>query len=135
MSAALGIVMGALFLFAPIHGYCLTSVSAPTLPPPGATRGLVPTGVTTCGIEALWQRQELFPLPFFAVLVWSLAPPVVYQGVQLRLLGERRAGTGLVIAGVLLECTVLISFGAAPFFVPFVLLPLAITTTIALKRS
>ena len=74
-------------------------------------------------------------MPFFAVLVWALAPVVVYYGVRLRVRGKRSVGTALVVAGLLLECTVLISFGAAPFFVPTVLLPLAITTTIALKRS
>ena len=74
-------------------------------------------------------------MPFFAVLVWSLAPVVVYIGILLRLRGQRTAGTALVVTGLLLESTVLISFGAAPFFVPLVLLPLAITTTVALKRS
>jgi len=74
-------------------------------------------------------------MPFFAVLVWSVAPVVVYIGILLRLRGQRATGTALVVTGLLLECTVLISFGAAPFFVPLVLLPLAITTTVALKRS
>ena len=74
-------------------------------------------------------------MPFFAVLVWSLAPVLVYYGVRLRLGGRRPVGTALVVAGLVLESTVLISFGAAPFFVPTVLLPLAITTTFALKRS
>ena len=133
VSAAIGVALGALFLFAPIHGSCMTTITG-TGPPPGATPGPY-AGVTTCGAEALWQRQALFPMPFFAVLVWSLAPLVVYYGVRLRARGERGTGTALAIAGLLLECTVLISFGAAPFFVPFVLLPLAITTTIALKRS
>ena len=74
-------------------------------------------------------------MPFFAVLVWSLAPVLVYVGILLRLRGRRSTGTTLVVTGLFLECTVLISFGAAPFFVPLVLLPLAITTTLALKRS
>ena len=92
-------------------------------------------GPTTCGSQALWQQQAIFPMPFFAVLVWSLAPVLVYYGVRLRLGRHRRVGTALIIAGLVLECTVLISFGAAPYFVPTVLLPLAITTAIALKRS
>jgi hypothetical protein len=74
-------------------------------------------------------------MPFFAVLVWSIAPVVVYIGILLRLRGRRAAGSALVVTGLLLESTVLISFGAAPFFVPVVLLPLVITTTVALKRS
>jgi hypothetical protein len=60
---------------------------------------------------------------------------LVYLGILLRLRGDRGIGTALVIAGLLLESTVLISFGAAPMFVPAVLLPLLITTTIALRRS
>jgi hypothetical protein len=133
VSAFLGIAMGVLFLFAPIQGYCMSTIATPL--PPGATPGPPAVGVTNCGNEALWQRQQIFPMPFAAVLVWSLAPLVTYYGIRLRLAGERGTGTALAIAGVLLECTVIISFGAAPFFVPFVLLPLAITTTIALKRS
>ena len=127
--AVIGPAVGALFLFAPIQFYCMTSITG--APPPAA-----PTqGPTTCGSQALWQQQAIFPMPFFAVLVWSLAPVLVYYGIRLRLGGARRTGTALVLAGVLLECTVLISFGAAPYFVPTLLLPLAITTTIALKRS
>ena len=132
--AVIGPAVGALFLFAPIQGYCMTSIRA-TPPPPGATPGPPTQGLTTCGSEALWQRQAIFPMPFFAVLVWSLAPVLVYYGIRLRVDGDRAIGTALVVAGLLLECTVLISFGAAPFFVPTVLLPLAITTLIALKRS
>ncbi|HEU5287122.1 MAG TPA: hypothetical protein VFV20_01860 [Candidatus Limnocylindria bacterium] len=131
VTAVLGVALGALFLFAPIHGYCMTSVSA-TPVPPGATPGPVMTS-SFCGSEALWQRQPLFPMPFFAVLVWSLAPLVVYVGVRLRAGGERNTGTVLAIAGFLLECTVLISFGAAPFFAPFVLLPLVITMALAFR--
>ena len=134
VSAAIGVALGALFLFAPIQGYCISTITG-TGPPLGATPAPATVGPTTCGVEALWERQPIFPMPFFAVLVWSLAPLVVYYGVRLRARGERGTGTALAIAGLLLECTVLISFGAAPFFVPFVLLPLAITTTIALKRS
>jgi hypothetical protein len=134
VSAALGILLGVLFLFAPIQGYCISTITG-TGPPLGATPAPATVGQTTCGVEALWQRQQIFPMPFFAVLVWSLAPVVVYFGVRLRVAGERSTGTALAIAGVLLEGTVLTSLGAAPFFVPFVLLPLAITTTIALKRS
>ena len=133
--AVLGVVLGAAFLFAPIHGICTSSVEV-TAPPLGSTPGPPATfGPQVCGTEALWQRQPIFPLPFFAVVVWSLAPVLSYYGVRLRALGVTNAGTLLVVIGLVLEATVLLSFGAAPFFVPFVLLPLALTTTIALKRS
>lgn len=44
-----------------------------------------------------------------------------------------QGGTALIILALVLEATVLISFGAAPFFVPFVLLPLVISTALALS--
>ena len=134
ISAVIGPVIGALFLFAPIQGYCSSTIIA-TPQPPGATPGPPATaGPTTCGTEALWQRQQIFPLPFFAVAVWAIAPVLVYVGVVQRERGARDLGNVLVLLGVLLECTVLISFGAAPIFVPFVLLPLLITTAVALTR-
>jgi hypothetical protein len=135
--AVIGPVIGALFLFAPIRGICSSTVTASATPrAPGSTQGPATTPAPeVCSSEALWQRQEIFPMPFFAVLVWSLAPVLVYIGILLRLRGQRAPGTALVVAGLLLECTALISFGAAPFFVPLVLLPLAITTTVALRRS
>lgn len=133
--AVIGPAVGLIFLFAPVQGYCMTTITA-TAPPAGATLGPPPTpGPTTCGWEALWQRQEIFPMPFFAVLVWSLAPLLVYYGIRLRVRGKRGTGTALVALGMVLASTVLVSFGAAPVFVPTVLLPLAITTAIALTRS
>ena len=134
VSSVIGPVIGALFLFAPIHGSCSSTITG-SGPPLGSTPDPATVGPTTCFTEALWQRQQIFPMPFFAVLIWSLAPVLVYIGVLLRLRGQRSAGTALVVIGLVLESTVLISFGAAPLFVPLVLLPLAITTTIALRRS
>jgi len=132
VSAAIGIAVGLLFLFAPIQGYCMSSASA-TAPPLGATPGPPVTfGPQVCGSEALWQRQPIFPMPFFAVLVWSLAPAIAYVGVRLRVRGERVTGTGLMVAGVLLAFSSIISFGAGPFFLPFVFLPTLVTTAIAL---
>ena len=130
----IGPVIGALFLFAPIHGTCSSTITG-SGPPIGSTPDPATVGPTTCFTEALWQRQQLFPMPFFAVLIWSIAPVLVYVGILMRLHGQRSRGNPLVIAGLLLECTVLVSFGAAPLFVPLVLLPLVITTTVALKRS
>jgi hypothetical protein len=135
VSAALGLVLGAAFLFAPIHGICSSSASA-TAMPPGATPGPAATfGPQVCGSEALWQRQPIFPMPFFAVLVWSLAPLVSYIGVRLRAAEAPGAGTPLMVIGLALEATVLISFGAAPFFVPFVFVPLLIATALAFASS
>ena len=133
--AVLGIVLGALFLFAPIHGICTSSASA-TAMPPGATPGPPATfGPQVCGSEALWQRQPIFPLPFLAVLVWSLAPLLSYYGARLRVWGDPGIGTLVMVVGLVLEATTLISFGAAPFFVPFVFTPLLVATAITFATS
>jgi hypothetical protein len=132
--AVIGPVFGALFLFAPIQGYCMTSITA-TAAPPGATPGPPATaGPETCGMEALWQRQTIFPMPFFAVLIWSLGPIVAYYGVRRRLAGQR-AGTSLVVLGLLMTFSSIISFGGGFLFVPFVFLPMLITSITALKTA
>ena len=138
VAAAVGIIAGLLFLFAPIHGICSSGFSAVATPlPPGATVGPPPSatsGPVTCGVESLWQRQEIFPMPFFAVAVWSLAPGLAYLGARMR--GGQREGVGtlLIVLGLFLTFTSIISFGAAFFFVPFVALPTLIAAAIALSR-
>jgi hypothetical protein len=116
--------MGLLFLFAPIQGYCMTTATS-SQPGVAAT-----PGPTICGQQSLFQAQPIWPMPFLAVAVWSAAPLIGYVGVRRRLAGES-GGTALLVLAVLLEATVLISFGAAPFFAPFVLLPLLISTALA----
>ncbi len=126
VSAALGITMGLLFLFAPIQGYCMTTATS-TVPGQIAT-----PGPTICGRQSLFQAQPIWPMPFLAVVVWSVAPLVGYVGVRRRM-ADQSGGTALIVLAMVLEGTVLISFGAAPFFAPFVLLPLMISTALALS--
>ena len=125
VTAVLGVAMGLLFLFAPIQGYCMTTA---TNPQPGVP---ATPGPTICGQQSLFQAQPIWPMPFLAVAVWSVAPLIGYVGVRRRFTGQS-GGTALVLVGLVLEATVLISFGAAPFFAPFVLLPLIISTALAL---
>jgi len=125
VAAVLGIAMGLLFLFAPIQGGCRVTATS-------AVPGQIATpGPTICTNESLVQRQPIWPLPFLAVAVWSVAPVISYAGVRGRMAG-RGSGTALIVLALALEATVLISFGAAPFFAPFVLLPLLISTALAL---
>lgn len=134
MSAAIGIAVGLLFLFAPINGYCQSSASA-SAPSPGATAAPATFGPTVCGTQALWQAQPIFPMPFLAVAVWSLAPSLGYAGARMRTRsGDPGPGTLLIVIGLVVEATVLISFGAAPFFVPFVFVPQLIASVFALRR-
>lgn len=125
VAAVLGVTMGLLFLFAPIQGGCMTTATS-TVPGQIAT-----PGPTICSNESLVQRQPIWPLPFLAVAVWSVAPLLSYVGVRRRMAGQ--GGTALIVLALVLEATVLISFGAAPFFAPFVLLPLVISTALALS--
>jgi len=125
VSAALGVAMGLLFLLAPIQGYCRMELT-------GAPPGVPSTpGPTICGQQSLIEAQTVWPMPLLAIAVWSLAPLISHVGVR-RKMADQGGGAGLIIAALVLEATVLISFGAAPFFAPFVLLPLLITTAIAL---
>jgi hypothetical protein len=125
MSAVLGVAMGVMFLFAPIQGYCRMEATS-------ARPGVPATpGPTICGQQSLIEAQTVWPMPFLAIAVWSLAPLIGYIGVRRRMAGQG-GGNALIVLGLVLEATVLISFGAAPFFAPFVLLPLLITTAIAL---
>jgi hypothetical protein len=81
--------------------------------------------------QSLIEAQPVWPLPFMAIALWSVAPLISYAGVRRKMAGQS-GGTALIVVALLLEATVLISFGAAPFFAPFVLLPLLIITAIAL---
>jgi hypothetical protein len=126
VTAVLGVTMGLLFLFAPIQGSCRVTATS-TVPGQIAT-----PGPTICERISLFQSQPIWPLPFLAVAVWSVAPLISYVGVRRKLAGQG-SGTALIVLALVLEATVLISFGAAPFFAPFVLLPLVISTALALS--
>jgi hypothetical protein len=126
VAAVLGVAMGLLFLFAPIQGYCMTTA---TNPQPGIP---ATPGPTVCGQQSLFEAQPIWPMPFLAVVVWSVAPLIAYFGVRRRMAGQTGSAS-LIVLALVLEATVLISFGAAPFFAPFVLLPLVISTAIALS--
>jgi hypothetical protein len=119
VTAIVGIAVGALFLFAPIHGWCRTTITATPMPP-GATPAAADGAPQVCDTEALWQRQQLFPMPFFGVLVWSVAPGVAYIGVRLRRSRRRDWGTGLMVLGSVVALTGIISSGAGPYFFPLV---------------
>jgi hypothetical protein len=126
VAAVLGVAMGLLFLFAPIQGSCRVTATS-TVPGQVAT-----PGPTICERTSLFQSQPIWPLPFLAVAVWSVAPLISYVGVRRKMAGQG-SGTTLIVLALVLEATVLISFGAAPFFAPFVLLPLVISTALALR--
>ena len=135
MSAAIGLAIGLVFLFGPTYGYCESQISE-TAPPPGHIAAPATAGPQVCGTRALWQVQPIFPMPLLAIAVWSLAPSLGYAGARMRARSpDPGPGTLLVILGLIVEATVLISFGAAPFFVPFVFVPQLIASVLAVRTS
>ena len=126
--AGLGIVVGLVFLFAPFGTGCSVTAT-PSVP------GVIATpSPEICQSYNLVQVQPVWPMPLLAIVVWSLAPSVTAIGLIRRLRG-RASGKALIISGLIAEGTVLISFGAAPLFVPLVLLPLAVVTALGLTAS
>ncbi|MDQ6873321.1 MAG: hypothetical protein M3037_15160, partial [Gemmatimonadota bacterium] len=121
--AGLGIGVGLAFLFAPLGTGCSVTATS-SVPGVAAT-----PGPKICHSYSLVQVQPVWPMPLLAVLVWSLAPTVTAIGFPR---GRRRRGPGRVwiVAGLVAESTVLVSFGAAPLYVPFVLLPLLVVTAV-----
>lgn len=126
--AGLGIGVGLAFLFAPLGTGCSVTATS-SVPGVAAT-----SGPKICQSYSLVQVQPVWPMPLLAVLVWSLAPTVTAIGL---LRGRRRRGSGRawIVAGLVAEGTVLVSFGAAPLFVPFVLLPLLAVTAVLITTS
>jgi hypothetical protein len=122
LTASLGIAAGLILLFAPLGTRCSATISAPA----GTGQTSAPA-VMHCENTSMVQEQgltHLWPMPLVALIVWSLAPLLAVAGV-------RSGRMSLVTAALLIEATVLISFGAAPIYAPLVLLPLAITCLIA----
>ncbi len=79
----------------------------------------------------MWQLQGLSGTYLF-ILVWSLAPVLGLAAAWF----ARRRSTRIWLAGLSLaiEASVLISFGAAPFYLPLVF-PLVLITFIAILIS
>lgn len=99
------------------------------------TPGVIATpGPQDCRSYSLVEMQPVWPMPLLAIIVWSLAPSVTAIGLMRRLRG-RPSGKAWIIAGLIAEGTVLVSFGAAPLFVPLVLLPLVVVTALAIRTS
>jgi len=126
--AALGIAVGLIFLFAPLGTSCTVTATAPA---PGV---IAAPGVEECQSQSVVQMQPVWPMPLLAIIVWSLAPSMTAIGLIRRLRGQT-PGTAWIIAGLIAEGTVLVSFGAAPLFVPLVLLPLVVVTVLGVRSS
>lgn len=120
LAAVLGAVTGLAFLFAPLYDGC-----------GAAAAGGGPGAGPECASHSLVQVQPVWPLPLLAIAIWALAPSLVLAGVLRRRAG-RGSGSRAVLAGMALEATVLLSFGAATFFFPLFLVTL-LATALALR--
>lgn len=118
---------GLLFVFGPVHGGCRVGVSGSVRVLPDGT--VVTTSdpqIEVCSSTGLLEIQpDIWPMPMIAIVVWSLAPALAAGGIW------RGRSMWPVYGALGLEATVLLSMGAGPFFVPLVLVPLALTTYLA----
>jgi hypothetical protein len=118
----LGVATGLFFVYGPTGTRCtITGVARPGEP--------VVTSPQRCETTRMIDVQgQWWPMPGVALIVWSLAPVLAVAGVW-------SARLWLVTLALAMEATVLISFGAGPLYIPFVLLPLAITWFIARRAA
>jgi hypothetical protein len=119
----LGIGVAVFFVFGPTITDCMAEAPSQGTDP----------AVPTCTSTSLFASQQLWPMPLIAIVVWGSAPLIALVGA-VRLRGGAR-GRPLLYLGLALEASVLISFGAAPLFVPLVFLPLLATTALVLKTA
>lgn len=83
-----------------------------------------------CETTRMIDVQRVWPMPLLAIIVWSSAPLLALAGAW-----PTRPRTGLVTAALAIEGTSLLSFGAAPVYLPIVLVPLTITWVLARRAA
>ncbi len=113
-----GIAAGLYLVLGPTYAGCQSPVITST----GAV-----VGREVCRQASMWELQGFsgFPAPYLFIAVWSLAPILGFAAAWLAATYRtRRWLSGLALA---IEASVLISFGAAPFYLPLVFPPVLIT--------
>ena len=117
-----GIAAGLYLVFGPTYTGCQSPVITST----GAV-----IGREVCRQASMWELQGFsgFPAPYLFIIVWSLAPFLGFAAAWF----VSDHGSRLWLAGLALaiEASVVISFGAAPFFLSLVF-PLVLITFLAL---
>ena len=120
ITAALGLFSGAFVLFGPTYTRC----SFATIGQTGIGQPVVTLSPARCDTMSLVAAQSVWPMPVLALAFWSLVPLVGVVGVW-------SGRLWLVALALIAELTSIISFGAAPYFIPYVAAPLAITWLLA----
>jgi hypothetical protein len=118
VTSVLGVATGLFLLFGQTGMRC----TAATIGQTGIGGPVVTLAPSLCESTRMVDVQPVWPMPLLALAVWSLAPLLALAGTW-----TRPVRTGLVTAALIIEATSIMSFGAGPLYVPFVLAPLAIT--------
>jgi hypothetical protein len=117
-----GIGAGLYLVFGPTYTGCRSPIITST----GAV-----IGHEVCRQASMWELQGVsgFPAPYLFIVVWSLAPILGLAAAWF----VRKHGVRLWLSGLALamEASVVISFGAAPFYLPLTF-PLVLVTFLAL---
>ena len=113
-----GIAAGLYLVFGPTYTGCQSPVITST----GAV-----IAREVCRQASMWELQGFsgFPAPYLFIVVWSLAPILGFAAAWFAAgYGSRLWLGGLALA---IGASVVISFGAAPFYLPLVFPPVLIT--------
>lgn len=125
ITAVLGMATGLYLLFGETGMRCTA-----TLGQSGPGQPVSTFAPGSCESTRMIDVQSVWPMPLLALTVWSLAPLLALAGVW-----SRPVRTGLVTAAVIIEATSIMSFGAGPMYVPFVLVPLVLTWVLARRAA
>ena len=126
ITAFLGVAAGLYLLFGETGMRC----TATTIGQTGIGQPVETFAPGRCTSTRMVDVQTVWPMPLLAFAVWSFAPALAVAGVW-----PARVRMGLVTAALVIEATSILSFGAAPVYVPLVLVPLAITGVLARRAS
>ena len=126
ITALLGIAAGLYLLFGETGVRC----TAATIGQTGVGQPVETLAPGRCVSTRMIDVQPVWPMPLVAFAVWSLAPLLAVAGTW-----RLPPRMSLVTASLVVEATSLISFGAAPVYVPLVLAPLAITWVLARQAA
>lgn len=120
ITAALGAATGLFVLFGPTGMRC----SIATIGQTGVGQPVTTLAPALCEATSMVEIQPVWPMPLLALALWSLAPLIAVAGVW-------SGRLWLVTVALVVEASAIVSFGAGPYYLPFVLLPLALTWVLA----
>ncbi|MDQ3097291.1 MAG: hypothetical protein M3Q61_03885 [Chloroflexota bacterium] len=126
ITAVLGVATGLYLLFGETGTRCYTATIGQS--GPGQPVSTIAPG--HCESTRMIDVQSVWPMPLLVLAVWSLAPLLAVVGVW-----STPVRSILVLAALVIEATSIISFGAGPYYIPFVLVPLTLTWILARRAA